>query len=111
MAEIFPVDVIDRGAFVLYLFLGFDFASGQIGLIFRLVYVLGDLRTVFRNVLRLNVRLVAYPSRPTPTKEPVLNAMLHGRAEVWIMLNLKVQGAFNELRGYPSDGVVITEPA
>jgi hypothetical protein len=66
---------------------------------FWLVNVLGDLQTVLRNILIANVRFVPHPSNATPTKEPILNAMLHGCAEVWVMLNLKVQRAFDQLRG------------
>jgi hypothetical protein len=113
MPEIFPMNVVGRGALVLDLLLRLDLSRSRVGLhsFFGLVNVLGNLQPVLGDFLIANVRFVPHPSNAAPTKEPILDAMLHCCAEVGVMLNLKVQRPFDQLGGNPAHRVVVTKPA
>ena len=98
MTEVLPMNVISRGAFVLYFLLRL-FSGGVVqfrrtfrGLTFSafVFNILCDLQPVLWNVLLANVRFITHPCHAAPTEKPVLDRVFHRCAKVGIVLNLKV---------------------
>ena len=101
MPEVLPRNVINGSALVVKLLLW--------GLCF---HVLGDLRAVgLRRNTGLEVRLVAYPSRPSASKEAVVNGLGHGVAVVGIMLGLELKPTFEDQRRDSAYGILVPESA
>ena len=103
MAEIAPVNVIDRRTLVIHFF--GDFGE------FALLNVLGNLQAVILNALRPDVRLIPRPCHTATAEEPILDAVFHRCAKVRVMLNLKVDGPLKELRGHAAHLVVVAKAA
>ena len=96
------MDIINRSAFVLNLFkrrrCALALFDGR-----------GDGYAIVLYANGGDMRLVPHPCRASTSEEPVLDIVFHGRAEVGVVLNLKVDGAFDQPCSDTPNGVVIAE--
>ena len=102
--KIAPVDVIHRGALV------FDFLHWRRGTL-ALLNVRRDADAIILKPDGGGMRLVSQPCRTTTAEKPILDAMAHRGPVIGVMLNFKINSAFDQLRGYAAHRIVVAKAA